>query len=90
MQLITIFIPMLFTMYHMEKLAVGFNTAKVKLFRIVSNRNSQSLICQLFKPGVHGQRPRTWFLEIALVPHRYACVCVSVCPSPRALISGVI
>ena len=43
-----------------------------------------------FKPGAHDQRPRALFLEIALV-HMLVCVCVSVCPSPRALItSGMI
>ena len=32
------------------------------------------------KPGVHGQRPFSWYLEIAFV-HASVCVCVCLCVS---------
>ena len=53
-----------------------------------------SYILVFIKPCVCGLRPNTWFLEIALARASVClrvCVCLSVCPPPRALItSGVI
>ena len=44
-----------------------------------------------FKPGTCCQRPRMpGFLKLLWFTHRYVCVCVSLCPPSRALITIVV
>ena len=67
------------------------STISLKLYLCDWACNNQPCDHIIFLNQAHaGQRPvRAWFLDIDLV--REVCVCVSVCPPPRLLItSGVI
>ena len=50
------------------------------------------ILFKVFKPGARGQRPcAPGLLKLLWSACRYGCVCVSVCPPPRPLItSGMI